>query len=403
MTYLWSLESHSNSGGSLYLHHVALFAVRIGIVSPYSLTSPGGVQTQVLGLGGALGRLGHRVRILGPCDGAPPETGVTPLGASIPTFANGSIAPIAPDLACTLRTIRALRDEEFDVIHIHEPICPGPCQTALFLRSAPIVGTWHAAGGSKAYLTPGVQWLAARMNVRVAVSKEASDMAREALGGDYEVAFNGIEVESFHNSPAMHTSGPTIAYLGRHEPRKGLEVLLQSVVSMPEKVTLWVMSDGPQTDELRSRYSSDGRVKWLGAVSDEEKISRLKGADVFCVPSLRGESFGIVLLEGMAAGTPVVASDLPGYRNVAKGGGEAYLVAPGDVQALSSGLRRVLEDKQLASQLSEAGLRRAAEFSMARLAEIYVELYQRAIEIELKDPERGGWRRELSRLIGHLT
>jgi phosphatidylinositol alpha-mannosyltransferase len=241
------------------------------------------------------------------------------------------------------------------------------------------------------------------MNVRVAVSKEASDMAREALGGDYEVAFNGIEVESFHNSPAMHTSGPTIAYLGRHEPRKGLEVLLQSVVSMPEKVTLWVMSDGPQTDELRSRYSSDGRVKWLGAVSDEEKISRLKGADVFCVPSLRGESFGIVLLEGMAAGTPVVASDLPGYRNVAKGGGEAYLVAPGDVQALSSGLRRVLEDKQLASQLSEAGLRRAAEFSMARLAEIYVELYQRAIEIELKDPERGGWRRELSRLIGHLT
>ena len=103
----------------------------------------------------------------------------------------------------------------------------------------------------------------------------------------------------------------------------------------------------------------------------------------------------------MAAGTPVVASDLPGYRNVAKGGDEAYLVTPGDVQALSSGLRRVLEDKQLASQLSQAGLSRAAEFSMARLAEIYVELYQRAIEIELKDPERGGWREELSRMIGH--
>jgi phosphatidylinositol alpha-mannosyltransferase len=239
------------------------------------------------------------------------------------------------------------------------------------------------------------------MNVRVAVSKEASDMAREALGGDYELAFNGIEIESFHNSPAKRTSGPTIAYLGRHEPRKGLEVLLQAVASMPEKVTLWVMSDGPQTEELRSRYGFDERVKWLGAVSDEEKISRLKGADVFCVPSLRGESFGIVLLEGMAAGTPVVASDLPGYRNVAKGGDEAYLVTPGDVQALSSGLRRVLEDKQLASQQSQAGLSRAAEFSMTRLAEIYVELYQRAIEIELKDPERRGWREELSRMIGH--
>ncbi len=372
--------------------------MRIGIVSPYSLTSPGGVQTQVLGLARALGRLGHQVRVLGPCDGAPPETGVTPLGASIPTFANGSIAPIAPDLACTLRTIRAFRDEEFDVIHIHEPICPGPCQTALFLRNAPIVGTWHAAGGSKAYLTPGVRWLATRMNVRVAVSTDARDMAREALGGDYEVVFNGIEVESFHNMVATPTSGPTIAYLGRHEPRKGLEVLLQSVASMSTEVTLWVMSDGPQTDELRSRYGTDGRVKWLGGVTDEEKISRLKGADVFCVPSLRGESFGIVLLEGMAAGTPVVASDLPGYRNVAFDGDEAYLVTPGDVEALSSGLKRVLEDKHLASQLSTAGLKRASQFSMARLAEIYVELYERAIAIELKNPGRGGWRGELARM-----
>jgi len=379
-------------------HHLALLVVRIGIVSPYSLTSPGGVQTQVLGLAGALSVLGHQVRVLGPCDGAPPETGVTPLGASIPTFANGSIAPIAPDLACTLRTIRAFRDEEFDVIHIHEPICPGPCQTALFMRSAPIVGTWHAAGGSKAYLTPGVRWLATRMNVRAAVSADARDMAHEALGGHYEVVFNGIEVENFRTSLGANTAGATIAYVGRHEPRKGLEVLLQAVASMPTDVTLWVMSDGPQTDELRSRYGSDERVVWLGPVSDEEKISRIKGADVLCAPSLRGESFGIVLLEAMAAGTPVVASDLPGYRNVAIGGDEAHLVPPGNVAALNSGLRHVLEDKHLSDQLSEAGLRRASEFSMARLAETYVGLYERAIEIECNDPERGGWRGELSRI-----
>ena len=136
----------------------------------------------------------------------------------------GSIAPIAPDLACTLRTIRAFRDEDFDVIHIHEPICPGPSQTALFLRSAPIVGTWHAAGGSKAYLTPGVRWLATRMNIRAAVSQDARDMAHEALGGDYEVVFNGIEVDNFINSAAAKCDGPTIAYVGRHEPRKGLDV-----------------------------------------------------------------------------------------------------------------------------------------------------------------------------------
>lgn len=367
-------------------------------MSPYSLSSPGGVQTQVLALARGLNRLGHKVRVLGPCDGAPPETGVTPLGASIPTFANGSIAPIAPDLACTLRTIRAFREEAFDVVHIHEPICPGPCQTALFLRSAPIVGTWHAAGGSKAYMTPGVRWLATRMNVRTAVSQDARAMAHEALGGDYEVVFNGIEIDKFEKAVPIASESLTIAYVGRHEPRKGLETLLTSVESLPQTVTVWIMSDGPQTKELRDKYESDTRLRWLGPVSDEEKISRIKGADVLCVPSLRGESFGIVLLEAMAAGTPVVASDLPGYRNVATNGDEAYLVPPGEPKPLTTALIKVLEDKQLAHRLTEAGLKRVAEFSMERLARIYVDLYGQAIEIEKQDPERGGWRGELSRM-----
>ena len=372
--------------------------MRVGIVSPYSLSSPGGVQTQVLALARALNRLGHKARVLGPCDGAPPETGVTPLGASIPTFANGSIAPIAPDLACTLRTIRAFRDEEFDVVHIHEPICPGPCQTALFLRSAPIVGTWHAAGGSKAYMTPGVRWLATRMNIRTAVSQDAKDMAYEALGGDYEVVFNGIEINKFQDAKPTPSDGATIAYVGRHEPRKGLEILLKSVESLPPNVTVWIMSDGPQTEELRTKYTGEARLRWLGPVSDEEKISRIKGADVLCVPSLRGESFGIVLLEAMAAGTPVVASDLPGYRNVAANGDEAFLVPPGEAESLARALTKVLEDQELAQGLTEAGTKRVAEFSMERLAEIYVEKYERAIAIEKADPDRGGWRGELSRM-----
>ena len=379
-------------------HHLALPDVRIGIISPYSLSIPGGVQSQVLALSRALNRLGHKVRVLGPCDGAPPETGVTSLGASIPTFANGSIAPIAPDLACTLRTIRAFRDEEFDVIHIHEPICPGPCQTALFLRSAPIVGTWHAAGGSKAYLTPGVKWLATRMNIRTAVSQDARDMAHEALGGSYEIVFNGIEVDNFVNAAPTKCDGPTIAYVGRHEPRKGLEVLLEAMASLPQNVTLWIMSDGPQTEELRSKYAGDQRLQWLGEVNDEEKMERIKGADVFCAPSLRGESFGIVLLEAMAAGTPVVASDLPGYRNVAAKGDEAYLVPPGDVKALSVGLLKVIENRELAALLCEAGSKRVSELSMNRLARTYVDIYERAIDIERQDPHRGGWRGELGRM-----
>ncbi|MCH2627364.1 MAG: glycosyltransferase family 4 protein, partial [Acidimicrobiales bacterium] len=303
-----------------------------------------------------------------------------------------------PDLACTLRTIRAFRDEEFDVVHIHEPICPGPCQTALFLRSAPIVGTWHAAGGSKAYMTPGVRWLATRMNIRTAVSQDAKDMAYEALGGDYEVVFNGIEINKFQDAKPTPSDGATIAYVGRHEPRKGLEILLKSVESLPPNVTVWIMSDGPQTEELRTKYTGEARLRWLGPVSDEEKISRFKGADVLCVPSLRGESFGIVLLEAMAAGTPVVASDLPGYRNVAANGDEAFLVPPGEAESLARALTKVLEDQELAQGLTEAGTKRVAEFSMERLAEIYVEKYERAIAIEKADPDRGGWRGELSRM-----
>src|SRR5947207_132093 len=173
--------------------------MRVGLICPYSLTTPGGVQGQVLGLARSLRHLGHEARVLGPCDGPPPDAGVTPLGRSVPTAANGSVAPIAPDPACQLRTIRALRDEGFDVLNLHEPLVPGPCMTAILFRNAPIIGTFHAAGGSAAYryLNWGVRQLARRLDHRCAVSVDAWQMAQEALGGDYTLLFNGIEVERF--------------------------------------------------------------------------------------------------------------------------------------------------------------------------------------------------------------
>ena len=121
---------------------------------PYSLTTPGGVQGQVLGLARSLRHLGHEARVLGPCDGPPPDAGVSPLGRSVPTAANGSVAPIAPDASCALRTIRALRDEEFDVLHVHEPLVPGPTMTTVVAAATPKVGTFHAAGASAAYRSP---------------------------------------------------------------------------------------------------------------------------------------------------------------------------------------------------------------------------------------------------------
>jgi phosphatidyl-myo-inositol alpha-mannosyltransferase len=351
--------------------------VRVALVCPYSLSLPGGVQGQVLALARALRSAGHEARVLGPCDGPPPEAGVTPLGQSVPLAANGSVAPIAPDLPCALRTIRALRDEEFEVVHLHEPLVPGPCMTSAVMASAPLVGTFHAAGVSAAYRWAGgpLRWLADRLDLRCVVSDDARLLAERHLGGRYEGVFNGIELEPFAKATPWPTEAPTILFVGRHEERKGLAVLLDALPALPADVRLWVASDGPDTDRLKASVAGDRRVEWLGRIDDDEKARRLRGADVFCAPSLHGESFGVVLLEAMAAGTPVVASDLPGYANVARPGREGFLVPPGNSDALARALRRVLGEPALAAELVAAGELRADELSMDRLAGRYLELY----------------------------
>jgi phosphatidylinositol alpha-mannosyltransferase len=355
--------------------------VRVGLVCPYSLTLPGGVQGQVLGLARSLRTIGQDARVLGPCDGPPPDVGVTPLGDCVPLAANGSGAPFAPDSSCALRTIRALRDEEFDVLHVHEPLVPGPTMTAVIAGSMPKVGTFHAAGGSAAYrwLFPVTRWMAGRLALRCAVSEDARDMARRALGGEYVLTHNGIEVERFSKATPWPTTGPTVFFVGRHEPRKGLAFLLDALPLLPGDVRLWIGGDGPETDALRQRVGDDDRVEWLGRLADDEVARRLRGADVFCAPSLHGESFGVVLLEAMAAQTPIVASDLPGYRNVARAGQDALLVPPGDAAALADAIVRVLERPSLAESLVVSGEGRAAQYSMDRLAEAYLDLYDKAV------------------------
>jgi phosphatidylinositol alpha-mannosyltransferase len=356
--------------------------VRIGLVCPYSLTIPGGVQGQVLGLARSLRTIGHEVRVLGPCDGPPPDAGVTPLGRSVPTAANGSVAPLAPDPSAQLRTIRALRDEDFEVVHLHEPIAPGPTMTSLLFASAPLVGTFHAAGESAAYryLGWGLKRMANRLAYRVAVSPDAAELAATALGGDYELLFNGIEVDRFAVGEVFPTDGPTIFFLGRHEPRKGLDVLLAALDHLPDDVRVWVGGDGPQTAELTARYGHDRRIEWLGRISDGERAARMRGCTVYCSPSVRGESFGMVLLEAMAAGSALVASDLDGHRNVATDGVDALLAPVGDPAALAKALRRVLDDDALRAELVAGGRRRAGDLSMAHLAERYTEIYQSLAE-----------------------
>lgn len=355
--------------------------MRVGLVSPYSLTIPGGVQGQVLALARALRSLGVATRVLGPCDGPPPDPCVTPLGNSIPTAANGSVAPLAPDPAAQLRTLRALWDEDFDILHLHEPITPGPTQTTLLLHPAPIVATFHAAGASASYEYLGrpLRWMAGRIDRRCAVSEDAIALAQGPLGGEYTLVHNAVEIDRYRSAEPWPTSGPTIFFVGRHEPRKGLSVLLEALTSLPPDVRLWVGSDGPETDRLQRQSAGDPRIEWLGRIDEDEKLSRLRGADVFCAPSLRGESFGVVLLEAMAAETPIVASSLPGYAKVARAGEDAVLVEPGDATALATALAHVLQDEQASSRLVEAGRERAQEFSMRRQAARYLEIYEETL------------------------
>jgi phosphatidylinositol alpha-mannosyltransferase len=265
----------------------------------------------------------------------------------------------------------------FDVIHLHEPLAPSITIPALLLHSAPTVATFHAAGDRTPYRWFGApaRRLARRIDASVAVSDAAAELAHRNLGVTCTVLYNGIELEHF--SPGRHERrSRSVLFLGRHEQRKGLDVLLEAMTELPDDVTLLIVGTGPDSPRLRDRYCGDPRVVWLGQVSEATKLDLLHRSSVLCAPSRHGESFGVVLLEAMAAGLPVVASDLPGYREVSDGGLAARLVAPDDAAALARGLIRVLSDDHLAGSLRTAGLHQARRFSLHALAERYIEIYE---------------------------
>ncbi len=355
--------------------------MRVVLICPYSLSRPGGVQGQVLGLARTLRERGLAATVLGPCDGPPPEPGVISVGRSVPLAANGSVAPLALDPPAIRRTLEVLAAEQPDVLHLHEPLVPGPALTALLAGNVPAVGTFHASGRVPAYvwLRPAVRAVARRIGLRTAVSPEARALAERWLGGACQVLPNGVEVERFAKAGELHlppgdAERRAILFVGRHEPRKGLDVLLEAFRQLDRDAVLWVAGEGPNTSALTA--TAPPGVEWLGRISDQELAQRLRAATVFCAPSLHGESFGVILLEAMAAGTPVVASDISGYRDVARQDKEAVLVPGGDAVALAAGLRRVLDDATLAGRLVEAGTARAASFSMERLAARYADLYE---------------------------
>ncbi len=314
--------------------------------------SPVACRVKSAGSPRALRGLGHDVTVVCPAD--PGARFAESLGEHYvigrPTgvHSNGSVAPVALSPAAAIRAERFIRKGGFDVLHIHEPLAPMAAYGLVFSDPLPMVGTYHRAGLSSWVrpLKPLVELVGRRMDVCVAVSDAARTTGEQSSGGHFEVLFNGVEVDRFESADPLRDDRdpprPTVLFLGRHEQRKGLGVLLDAFAMLDRPAVLWVAGEGPETEVQRRRHPESDRVHWLGTISEEEKAARLAGADVLCAPSLHGESFGIVLLEGMAAGCAVVASDIEGYRMAA--GGHATLVPPGDKAALSRALGVALAD-----------------------------------------------------------
>jgi phosphatidylinositol alpha-mannosyltransferase len=326
----------------------------------------------------------HDVSVIAPTTGErTPEEGVIYVGRAVGVPANGSVAPVSfgPMAAAGIR--RALSGLEPDVLHLHEPLIPSVSLLALWNGNAPSVGTFHAAAGSSfgyRIARPALERTARRLAVRTAVSDAARSLIQRYVPGEYHLTPNGVDVQRFATAePADLGLGKKVLFLSRLEKRKGLEVLIQAMTRLRDlEARLIVVGTGPQERAARSLVSSLGvDAEFLGRVHDDDLPSIYRGADVYCAPALGGESFGIVLIEAMAAGAPVVCSDLEGFRAVA--GGAAEIVPPGEAGPLADALRRVLSEDKVAARMSKASSTLAAAYDWRRLVAGVEAIYERAL------------------------
>ena len=343
--------------------------MRIGMVCPYSFDVPGGVQSHVLQLAEVMRDRGQDVSVLAPSSPHVklPEF-VVSAGRAVPIPYNGSVArlQISPSVHGKVR--RWLTEGDFDVLHLHEPNAPSLSMWALRIAEGPIVATFHTST-TKSLTLSVVQGLLRPMQEKIVGRIAVSDLARrwqmEALGSDAVEIPNGVDVPRSLSAPLLEgypRPAKTVLFLGRYdEPRKGMAVLIDALPSLVERfpgLQVLIVGRGNE-DELRAKVGGlAGHLRFLGLVDDAAKASALRSADVYCAPHLGGESFGIVLVEAMAAGTPVVASDLHAFRRVLRDGKAGRLVAVDDSAALAEGLIAVLEN-DAAGQALRRGRRRS--------------------------------------------
>jgi phosphatidylinositol alpha-mannosyltransferase len=380
--------------------------VRIALVSPYSWTYPGGVTRHIEALASELAAAGHEPRILAPFDpddrlsarlhrGARPQRhpvpeGFVSLGRTFGVPANGAVSNMAltPHAVSTLR--RELRGGGYDVAHIHEPVVPVVSWDALCSAGElPLVGTFHTY--SENLLTNGFAAVPLggrrrmnRLHARIAVSEAAAWTARRFFGGNYRIVPNGVHLQDrgLLGAAPAHAGKERplrILFVGQAVQRKGLPVLLAAFEALREHVPATLTLVGASPEEVAHMTLEDSGVSALGKVSEQEKLRRLREADVLCAPSLSGESFGMVLTEAFAAATPVVASDIPGYRDVVRDGEDGVLTAPGDPLALAETLRSLALDPGRRERMARSARERAERFAWPHVAAEVSDCYEQAI------------------------
>ncbi|AOD22916.1 alpha-(1-2)-phosphatidylinositol mannosyltransferase [Rhodococcus sp. p52] len=340
--------------------------MRIGMVCPYSFDVPGGVQAHVVDLAEVLIGRGHEVSVLAPASETTPLPDfVVSAGRAVAIPYNGSVARLSFGPVSYARVRRWINDNDFDVLHIHEPNAPSLSMLALKVAEGPIVATFHTSTTKSLVLSTfqGVlQPYLEKISGRIAVSELARRWQVTSLGADAVEIPNGVDVPFFRHAPLLPgypRAGRTVLFLGRYdEPRKGIEILLgalPALVARHPDIEILVVGRGDE-DRLRKEAGRYFRhLRLLGQVDDDEKASAMRSADVYCAPNLGGESFGIVLVEAMAAGTAVVASQLDAFRRVLRDGQAGVLVPVADADALARGLLEVLDDDDRRQALVDFG------------------------------------------------
>jgi phosphatidylinositol alpha-mannosyltransferase len=362
--------------------------LKIGIVSPYGYPHPGGVNEHVRHTYDSMTAMGHDVWIITSKYGRERESEghVIRLGTGWAAPANGSVGRVTLGLRFKHQARELLDAHRFDILHFHEPLVPFLSPTILDASDTVNVATFHAFGGFSPSYWVGRRFagrLAGKLHGRIAVSGAARHFISRYFPGEYQIIPNGVDLERYADAEPfeeLRDGTLNILFVGRFEERKGLIHLLKAYHRLRKRkvdARLLVVGAGPKEREYRRFVGLRGirDVEWLGRVSDDDKVRYFASADIYCAPNTGQESFGIVLLEAMAAGVPIVASDIHGFKNVMQRNVQGILVEPRNHRALAAALYALARDPDLRHEMGDAGRLRAPDYTWDRVTERIVDFY----------------------------